>query len=284
MAHQQDTIEAAERWEQAVVAEQAQADRLRTTGDGGDHWRPLAHRFSPERRTEERQDDTVDALLELVKPDDMVLDVGGGAGRIALPIAQKCRKVVVVEPSEGMRDRLAEQVKAWRLQNVEAVGARWEEAEVEPADVVICAHVVYTVRDIAQFIAKLRASARRMVAVVLFEEPAMANYFPLWPLVYCEERLSLPAFDELKDVLNEMEIEFETRRLNEWGSRGFADRDGVKQECMARLFISPESDAEQKLEKVLDNVLEDRDGRLHFEWASTHRPWLVTFGPSRKTP
>jgi SAM-dependent methyltransferase len=266
-----------------VVAEQAQSDRVRAAGDGGDHWRPLAHRFAAERRAAERQDDTVDALLELVRPEDTVLDVGGGAGRIALPLAQKCRRVTVVEPSQGMRDRLAEQAKSWGLKNVEVVGERWEDAKVEPADVVICAHVVYTVRDIVQFISKLRDNARRLVAVVVFEEPAMANYFPLWPHVYGEERRSLPASNELQDVLNEMGITFETLRLNEWGSRGFADRDGAKEECMARLFISPGTEAEKKLDEALDGVLMERDGRLHFKWTSVHRPWLVTFDPSRQS-
>jgi len=173
---------------------------------------------------------------------------------------------------------LAEQVKSWGLKNVEIVGERWEAATVEPADVVICAHVVYTVTGIARFVSKLRASARRLVAVVVFEEPAMANYFPLWPLVYGEARLILPAFHELKDVLNEMGIEFETRRLNEWGSRGFATRDEAKQECMARLFISPGSEPERKLEAAMGSVLQMKDGRLHFTWTSAHRPWLVTFG------
>lgn len=271
---------ASEQWESTVTAEQAQADRVRTLGDGGDHWKPLAHRFSADRRAEERQDDTIDVLLELVRSEDSVVDVGGGAGRIALPLAKKCRHVVVVEPSESMRERLAHQVEEWGLNNVEAVGARWEEANVESADVVVCAHVVYTVREIVPFIEKLATHARRTVAIVVFEEPAMANYFPLWPLVYGEERLSLPAFGELCNVLREKGIDFETRKLNEWGPRGFMDRESAKQECMTRLFIAPGSDPDARLEEVLDEVLEEHDGRLHFKWASPHRPWLVTFRPA----
>ena len=55
-------------------------------------------RFDPHR--------VLDANLELVasyiQPSDVFVDVGGGAGRISLPYALRCREVLTVEPSEGM--------------------------------------------------------------------------------------------------------------------------------------------------------------------------------------
>src|SRR5687767_9919286 len=34
-----------------------------------------------------------------IQPDDVIIDVGGGAGRISLPLALRCRELVNVDPS-----------------------------------------------------------------------------------------------------------------------------------------------------------------------------------------
>jgi hypothetical protein len=42
------------------------------------------------------------AIAEYVAADDLIVDAGGGAGRISLPLALRCRGVVNVEPSPAM--------------------------------------------------------------------------------------------------------------------------------------------------------------------------------------
>jgi hypothetical protein len=51
------------------------------------------------------------------------------------------------------------------------IASTWEEAEVAPADLVICAHVLYGVEEPAPFIAKLDRSARERVFIMLREGP-----------------------------------------------------------------------------------------------------------------
>ena len=41
-------------------------------------------------------------LASYIRPEDVLLDVGGGAGRIALPLALRCREVITVDASPGM--------------------------------------------------------------------------------------------------------------------------------------------------------------------------------------
>src|SRR5437763_1508093 len=41
-------------------------------------------------------------IASYVEPDDVIVDVGGGAGRYSLPLALRCREVVNVDPSAGM--------------------------------------------------------------------------------------------------------------------------------------------------------------------------------------
>ncbi len=269
---------AIENWAETVRKEHEQADSVRTDEPNTDHWKKLAHRFAPANREQAFQDETFVAVSKYVKTDDSVLDVGAGAGRLAVPLAERCASVTAVEPSKTMQNRLGEQVTAWGLENLAIIGSTWEEAVVELSDVVICAHVIYTVEQIEPFLRKLAASSKRDVLVVAFEEPAMANYFPLWKLVYSEARISLPSLPELKDVLKEMQIEFVTEPLPEWASRPFADFESAYQESLARLFISEEKASPNHIHNLkaalVDTLVPSGDG-LHFNWARPHRPWLV---------
>lgn len=271
-------MSAIEQWAERVRSEHAQADRVRSDDPKADHWRKLAHRFAPATREKALQDETLIAIDRFVRATDTVLDVGAGAGRLAVPLAERCAHVTAVEPSEAMQARLEEQAKAWNVSNLDIVRSGWEDAEVEPADIVICAHVVYTVTEIDRFLAKLTEKSRRDVIVVVFEEPAMANYFPLWNLVHGEPRIALPCFSELKDVLSEMGIEFKVDALPEWQSRPFADFDSAYEESLARLFISlspSNTGLTSRLRAALEDSLEPAEDGLRFSWAEPHRPWLV---------
>ena len=55
-------------------------------------------RFDPLREP----DANLAALASYVDPGDVLVDVGGGAGRVSLPLALRCREVVTVEPSPAM--------------------------------------------------------------------------------------------------------------------------------------------------------------------------------------
>lgn len=266
---------AAEKWAETVRAEHAQADRARSDAPKADFWRGLAHRFVPASRDEAYRDETLKALLRIVKADDTVLDVGAGAGRLAAPLAEQCRHVTAVEPSEAMIERLTEQAEAWGVHNLTVVPKRWEEAAVDPADIVVCAHVVYTVVDIEAFLSRLAAHARREVDIVVFDEPVMANYFQLWRIVHGEERISLPALPQLQAVLGEMGADFEVERLAEWESRPFKDRQSALEESMTRLFVAPGTDTAARTEKAVQESLIEAGEGFRFRWARPHRPSLV---------
>ncbi len=269
---------AAKRWAETVRAEHDQADRVRSDDPNTDHWKKLAHRFEPATREKAFNDETFVAISKFVNASDTVLDVGAGAGRLAVPLAERCVHVTAVEPSEAMQSRLQEQANAWGLENLSIVTSTWEDAEVEPADVVVCAHVVYTVEDISGFLNKLTTHSRREVLIVVFEEPAMANYFELWNLVYGEKRIQLPSLNELKEVLTELGVTLLAEPLPEWQSRPFLDLENAYEESLARLFITPNSnngDLTTKLKSALQESLVQSDDGLRFKWARPHRPWLV---------
>jgi 2-polyprenyl-3-methyl-5-hydroxy-6-metoxy-1,4-benzoquinol methylase len=275
-----DNGDAISSWSTQVIEEHAQADRVRSDDPNADNWKKLAHRFAPAERKQALQDESLIAVLKYIRPADTVLDVGAGAGRLAVPVAESCKHVTAVEPSEAMRERLAEQARAWGVTNLEIVGSTWEEAEVKPADVVICAHVIYTAREIELFLRKLTEASRRDVIVIVFEEPAMANYFPLWELVYGEKRIFLPTLPELRDVLAQMDISYDAEPLPTWESRPFKDAESAHEESMTRLFLSPGSDGATRLAEVLPDTLVPVGDGVRFKWATPHRPWLVRWNGS----
>src|SRR6266508_3522568 len=88
---------------------------------------------------------------------------GAGTGRHTMPLAERLEWVTAVEPSEGMRAHIAQR------DNITIVASTWEDAEVAPADLVICSHVMYGVADPVPFIDKMQRSARERVFVMMRE-------------------------------------------------------------------------------------------------------------------
>jgi len=81
------------RHDRMVREEMLQAERVRSTADvPADCWQTLARNFRVPG--DPAADPTPDALATLIGPDDAVIDVGAGGGRVAVPLARQCREVV----------------------------------------------------------------------------------------------------------------------------------------------------------------------------------------------
>lgn len=183
------------------------AQQLRFAGPKQDAWAVLAKNFQMDPRR------PLDALLtkiaSYVHKDDTVLDVGGGAGRLSLPLALRCREVVIVDPSAGMREVFEASVKDASIDNARFVQADWLEADGVEGDVALVAHVTYFVPKITPFIEKLRAATRRRVIVGARSVPPPNHVAPVFRLAHDVELAPVPGPDELLAVLAEMGIDAE---------------------------------------------------------------------------
>jgi SAM-dependent methyltransferase len=136
------------------------ANRAGTRPDPG-YWDRRAPSFA--RSTQARADEFLKVIDPYLSPVKTLIDAGAGTGRHAVPLSERLEWVTAVEPSEGMRSMIPPR------ENMTVVASTWEDAEVAPADLVICSHVLYGVSDIEPFIAKLERSARERVFVMLRE-------------------------------------------------------------------------------------------------------------------
>ena len=104
-----------------------------------------------------------------LRPDDTVLDMGAGTGRLAVPIAGRVAHVTALDASGGMLRILEENMHKEGHSNYSCIRMKWEDVvigrDIEPHDVVIAAFSL-GFYDLAAALFKLDAAARR--AVYLF--------------------------------------------------------------------------------------------------------------------
>ena len=270
-------MRSSERWREMVEAEHAQSERARGSPPPDDHWKPYAQQFKADP---DRSDDPLlNRLLEELKPHHTVIDVGAGAGRLALPLAHRCQHVTAVEPSPSMGSALIEQASDYAIRNVTLVQSRWEDAEVESADIVLCVHVLYSVKNIEGFLRKMEVHCRERILIVLYEAPPQSQIYSLWNRIHGVERLPLPSILELEEVLGELGIEAQLEAQAPQGVRGFDSLEQASAQLSQRLYLVPGSHEHSLLESLLPDLLEETDGVFRVRGAQPLKPVLVWWQP-----
>ncbi len=196
---------AAEHYAARVDAVRAQRARLRGAEPSGDLFGDLEPDH-PLLKADPRRplDGNLKALADLIEPSDAIVDVGGGAGRMSLPLAPRCRSVTNVDPSASMGAAFLANAKTAGISNVDLVKGDWLEVDAPHGTVALVNHVTYLTRDIVRFIEKLeRAGSRRVILTVNAPPPPSWNRV-LFQLVHGEAEEVVPGHAELVNVLWEM--------------------------------------------------------------------------------
>ncbi len=113
------------------------------------------YKIHSRRKTGERPDPLLDFVLQNINSRSTVLDIGAGNGRWTIPIAKVAKSVTAVEPSDTMLNILRQNMAEANLNNIQIVQAPWEEAVVEPHDIIVCVHAMYASQEFAAFIRKM---------------------------------------------------------------------------------------------------------------------------------
>ncbi len=271
-------IPTARKWLDMIRAEHAQTERLRDQPNPyDDHWHGMTVSFrSDPHRTD---DPLLDRLTREVQPHQTLIDVGAGPGRLAFPLALRCKHLTAVEPSPAMAQAFREEAANHNIRNVSLVESTWEDAEVSPADLVLCSHVIYTARRVDEFVQKLTDHATERVLVILHWDPPQSRAYPLWPHVHGETRLALPAGPQFLEALDEMGVAYNVEDLPAPELHGFQTPDEAWQQTRGMLFLTEGSEKDKLLRATIRDHLEERNGELYLKGAKPMRPILVTWTP-----
>ena len=151
-------------WNQAWSAGR---ERTKRRWDGRTFWNTRAPSFAAHVRQGSYAEDALAVLKP--EPDWTVLDVGCGAGTLAIPLAAKVKAVTAMDISDGMLGLLEQRSSELGIANVTRVLGGWDDdwqaLGVGMHDVVLASRSLFAA-DLAVAVKKMQDLARKRVVIV----------------------------------------------------------------------------------------------------------------------
>jgi SAM-dependent methyltransferase len=213
--------------------------------------------------------------------EDVLLDVGGGAGRYSLPLAFLCREVINVDSSPTMLSAFVANAKRAGIGNIRSIEADWLEVNSPTCDVALVAHTTYLTRLIVPFLEKLHQSARKRVLILVNDPPPPSWNRVLYEYLFGEKEEIVPGQRELIEVVQEMGIKPQVFTLESMGVTQpppLPNRDAAIQFALARFLGDQWAlwPLGETLERKLREVLETRFDELFHQDSKGFVPqWIV---------
>lgn len=242
---------AAQRWADALGEWAIPPEILEKAPASPWHFPPALFARRAEQALEEPAGPSRRRALEVLPEGGTVLDVGVGGGAASLPLAPPAALITGVDQGTDMLDVFARAAGQRGVAHREVAGL-WPQvaAQVEPADVVVCHHVVYNVADLVPFVAALTDHARHRVVLEMTVDHPTSNLNPLWLQLHGVVRPTAPTVDDALAVLAELGLEVGSERFDRPWQRDTDDRGELVEMLRRRLCVGPERDPE--IEALLD--------------------------------
>ncbi len=173
---------------------------------GADYWNTRARRFAARTAGTAETDPLLARIRRVARARSTMLDVGAGPGRFALALAPRVARVVAVDASPVMGSLLRRAARRAGATNITTVTGRWEEVDVERADVALCSYVLPLVDDAATFLAKFNATCEQHAFVYLSALSPDAFSDPFWRHFHGRPRQPGPTYLDAVAVLAELGI------------------------------------------------------------------------------
>src|SRR2546423_8292274 len=256
---------AIERWDALLQARAQQMDAAyaRLGRTSADFWDRRARGFHRTTRDTIARDPFFSRLQREVTPRTTVLDVGAGTGRFTLALAPLVEHVTAIEPNAAMLGYLRQDMSEQGLNNITIVQTSWEDAPGDlTADIVICSHVLYPIKEVVPFLAKLQAATRRTCYLYLRANHIDALTAHIWRRFHGDERCLPPGYIHALDVLFEMGIYADVEIVKLPVSMRFPSLDVAVDELLEQLILPDDEQVRAELRKLLGDWLVERDGML----------------------
>ena len=254
-----------QRWNEILDARAQQMDAAysRLGRTSADFWERRASGFHRSTKDTITSDPLYLRLRNLVTPQTSILDIGAGTGRFSLALAPYAKYITAVEPSAAMMDFLRRDAVDKGLSNISYVQTTWQDAPEDlEADIVICSHVLYPIRDIAPFLTKLQKATRLACYIYLRATHIDAATAPLWERFHGDERRLPPGYIHALDVLYEMGIYANVEIVKLPQSLRYPSLDVAVAELMEQLILPGDEKTRVELRTLLEGWLVERDGML----------------------
>lgn len=254
-----------ERWQAIIDARARQMDAAyaRLGRTSADFWDRRAQNFHRATKDRVLSDPFYQCVLKVVSPSTTVLDVGAGTGRFSLEFARLARHVIAVEPNAAMLDYLRRDAQEQALTNITYIQTAWQDAPHDlQADIVICSHVLYPIRDIAPFLAKLDQAATQTCYIYMRATPMDVLTAPIWKHFHGEDRCLPTGYIHALDILYEMGIYANVEIVRQPPTLRFPSLDQAVEEELEQLILPDDQRTRDELRRLLQDWLVEQDGAL----------------------
>ena len=251
---------AAGRWRNQLEAWAIPQDLLDAVPDSPYGWPAKIWKRRNEAASESAPTPTTRIAGELLGENGSLLDVGAGTGRASIPLAIKGHRVTAVERNPGMAKGLREEAARAGV-DVTVLEAEWPEAAAAAGrhDVVLCAHVVYDVGDIAPFVSALAEAASVGVTIELTPRHPWYCLAGYYRVLHGLDRPEGPTANELAEVVTEaIGVTPTIERWSRTGGIRFESPDELTEFTRRRLVLP--SDRTSELVELLSPDIAHVDG------------------------
>ena len=246
--------DAVDRWHSQVRRHHSQSIAAQQNFDPNqDFWEGMAQNFKDDPFR--KGDPVIDRLEQEFAECRTLVDIGGGAGRLALPLSLSREAVTVVDSSKSMLLELQDSCEEAKIENVSSVFGLWEDAVIDIHEGALCSHVTYGIENIGKFLENVNQYASQRVVIIAFMKSPQAHLESLWREVHEEERVHLPGVPELMDVLWQLGIAPELNIIEHLGPHIYGSEKDAISDLRRRLYVNQGTRKDEILRRVLKSDL-----------------------------
>ncbi|MHA1793051.1 MAG: rRNA adenine N-6-methyltransferase family protein [Promethearchaeota archaeon] len=268
-------IDWAQKWKRDFI--NSSLGKIKSSEENIKFWNERATWFDKITKGDSREVKHLLKKVEISK-DFSVLDIGGGTGRFALPLARIARHVTVIEPSVGMARVLKENMSLFKIQNITLINKKWEDvnlgADIEQHDVVIAPYSL-SVPDMHDAIMKINDAAKFFACLMTWVKRTYWDLDYLWPLVHGAPFVKRPDYIYIVNMLHDEGIYANVEVFRQEKDKIFDSMDEILEDLKSQLNIKDDS-KDDLLKAHIKSVTRFKERKVLLHGIST-KIWIYWF-------